>query len=569
MADSNYWTRNRRYTRRGFIRGAGFAAGVVTLAPVVAACGSNSNKNNTGSSSSASGTAATTGGTAAAGATKAAANGPKPVKGGTLTIRSFSDVSVLDYAFNHDVYSGFVIGNCVEPLMTVDTQAQPKGLLATSVENPDDRTYVFKLRQGVKFQDGTDFNADAVEYSMNRIHTDKTSFRYQDLIYIDKIEKPDQSTVKITLTNPYAPFLYNLTGDAGRVISPATGQKLGKDKLSTDLTDQGTGPYKFVEWKTGDHVTLQRNENYWNKDASGTQLPYLDKILFRVIPDDNVALAALRSGEVDAFRPAEGPPPKDTATVKSDASLLYKAIPGLGFNYIVFNESKDPFGSKELRQAVSYAIDRSVIAKNVLFDTAIPLDVIFAPSIWTYDPSYQPYLKRDLAKAKQLLAQAGKPNGFAFTYLTSSGSPTGQQTAELIKDQLKEAGMDMSIQQVEFAKLTQALTAGEHQAGNIGWSAGYDPDGWVYNHFSTKGSSNVRSHYSNPQVDQLLEQARTTLDQAKRKPLYQQAQQIFMGDAVFCVLTDGNTIDLSTRKVQNYPIGPTSAVGVSEVWKTA
>lgn len=569
----NYWTR-RRSTRRGFIRGLGLAAGAAAVAPVIAACGSSNNKN---TASKAGSSGASTAGTAAAGSAAAGAaagaaataNAAKVVRGGTLTVRLFSDVSILDYAFNHDVYSGFIIQHCVEPLVALDKDAKPVGLLATGWENPDDHTYVFHLRQGVKFQDGTDLNADAVEYSLNRIHTDKASFRYQDLQYIDKIEKPDQNTVKVTLTNPFAPFLNNLSGDAGRVISPAIGEKYGKDKLKVDLTGQGTGPFKFVEWKTGDHVTLARNESYWGKDAAGGQLPYLDKLIARVIPDDNVALAALRSGEIDAFRPGEGPPPKDTAQVKTESSLSYASIPGLGYSYIVFNEAKEPFSSKELRQAVSFAIDRQVIAKNVFFDTALPLDVIFAPSIWTYDASFHPYLKRDVAKAKQLLQQAGKGSGFAFTYLTSSGSTTGQQMAELIKDQLQEAGMTMTIQQVEFAKLTQALTAGEHQAGNIGWSAGYDPDGWVYNHFSTKGALNVRSHYSNADVDKLLEQARTTLERDKRIPLYQQAQRIFMGDAAFCVLTDGNTINLTSKKVQNYPIGPTSGQGVISSWKTA
>ncbi|MGI8552261.1 MAG: ABC transporter substrate-binding protein, partial [Dehalococcoidia bacterium] len=547
------------------IRGAGIAVGIATLAPVIAACGGNKATNNGRAPATTVGAT----GSVSAGATKAAGAGPKPIKGGTLTASMFSDVSNLDYAFVNDVYSGFVLGNCVETLTTVDEQAQPKGLLATTWENPDDHTYIFKLRPGVKFQDGTDLNADAVEYSLNRVHTDKASFRYDDLIYIDKIEKPDQSTVKISLTSTFAPFLYNLGGSAGRIISPAIGEKYGKDKLKTDLTGQGTGPYKFVEWKTGDHVSLTRNENYWNKDASGTPLPYLDKLTVRVIPDNNVALAALRTGEIDAFRPGEGPPPKDTATVKSDSALTYKSIPGLNFGYLVFNEAKEPFGSKELRQAVSYAVDREVIAKTVFFDTALPLDTVFAQSIWTYDPDYHPYLKRDVAKAKQRLAQAGKPNGFAFTYMTSSGSPTGQQQAELIKDQLKEVGIEMTIQQIEFAKLLDAFRAGDHQAGSVGWNAGYDPDGWVYKHFSTKGSQIIWNHYSNPDVDRLLEQARTTLDNSKRKPLYQQAQKLFIGDAVFCVLTNGNTINLTTKKVQNYPIGPTPVVGLSEVWKTA
>jgi len=548
MAGDNYWSKGlgRRTTRRQFV-GGGAAVG---LGLFVAACGRGSAKQTK------------------AGSSQSAA---PPTRGGTLTSSMAGDASNLDYALNVDPYSKVIIANCVEPLLTVDAKGQPVGLLATSWENPDDHTYVLKLRPGVKFQDGSDLDADAVDYSLGRIRANKASTQYPQLVAIDKVEKPDQGTVKLTLSGPYAPFLYNLADNAGRVISPGIGEKYGNDKLKVDLTGLGTGPFKFVDWKSGDHVTLVRNETYWGRDASGTRLPYADRLIYRVIVDTNQALASLRSGEIDAFQLAVGvgsAPAQEVAGLKADSSLSYRDLPAPSEQTLFLNEAKPPFGSRELRQAISFAIDRAAINHAVFFDTGLPLDVAFSPGIWTYDASYHPYLKRDVAKAKQLLAQAGKPNGFAFALIAKNDPPFWQQAAELIKDQLREAGIDITIQLVDNPALNAALKAGEHQVAFQGPPAGPDPDGWVYPYFSSKGAQNSYTHYNNPDVDRLLEQARTTLDSDVRKTLYQQAQKLIVDDAAVCVVLNGTVAALSRANVHNVPLGPTPAVGASQVWKT-
>jgi len=538
----------QRSTRRAFIGGVAAAAGMLTLAPVIAACRSTAACRDGGAASSA-----------------------RPIKGGTLTSSMSGDVSTLDYAFATDFYSNAMIGNCVEPLLTVDPQGQPAGLLATSWENPDDHTYVFKLRQGVTFQDGTPFNADAVEYSLNRIRSNKASSQYPQLVYVDKIEKPDQGTLKLTLSSPYAPLLYNLAGNPGRVISPAIGEKYGSDKLKVDLTGVGTGPFKFFEWKTGDHVTLARNESYWATDGAGTQLPYADRLIYREIPDSDQALASLRSGEIDVFSLAIGvgnPPAKDIAGLKADPALRYSEAPAAGGLNLFFNEAKQPFGSREIRQAIAFAIDRTAINHAVWFDTALMTDVIFTPAVWTYDDAYHPYLKRDVARAKQLLAQAGRPNGFAFELLTRNNPPMFQQVAEFMKDQLREAGIDVTIRLAENTAFNAAEKAGEHQVVYGGTNPGLDPDGWVYPYFSSKGALNAYTRYANANVDGLLERARTTLDPAVRKTLYQQVQRLILDDAAVCPVSGNSTPALSRANVHNVPLGPTPAVGASQVWKS-
>jgi peptide/nickel transport system substrate-binding protein len=551
MHDS-YWMRHRP-TRRDFLRGIGMAAGALTLAPAIAACRGSAGRSGAGDTASGGSTA-------------------RPVRGGTLTSSITSDVSNLDHAFATDNFSKAIIADCVEPLLTLDTQGQPTGLLATGWENPDDHTYVFKLRPGVTFQDGTAFNADAVDYSMGRIRSNKASIQYPQLVYVDKIEKPDQGTVKLTLSSPYAPLLYNLADNAGRVISPAIGEKYGIDRLKVDLTGQGTGPFKFVEWKSGDHVTLVRNESYWGRDAFGTQLPYADKLIYRVMPDNNQALASLRSGEIDAIQLGVGTgaaPLQAVAGLRADPSLSYRDRPTSGNDWdLFFNETKPPLDSKEVRQAISFAIDRAAINRAAFFDTALTLDVIFSPAVWAFDDGYHPYLKRDLARAKQLLAQAGKPNGFAVSLLTRSNNPIYQQGAELIKDQLREAGIDVTIQLLENPASVAAMKAGEHQVAYIPGDRSPDPDGPVYPFFSTKGAVNAYTHYSNPEVDALLEKGRTILDPAARKSIYQQAQRLIVDDAAVCVVVADQLTALSRANVHNVPLGPTPAVGASQVWES-
>ncbi|HTE87285.1 MAG TPA: ABC transporter substrate-binding protein [Dehalococcoidia bacterium] len=536
-----YWTSGRR-TRRQILR----AAVSVALPPLLGGC---------------------SGGVTPPAARTATRRSAQPARGGTLTLRSFSDVSVLDYAFNHDVYSGFVIGNCVETLVTHDSRALPQGLLASGWETPDATTYVFHLQDRVRFQDGSALTSTSVDYSLDRVRADKTAVRHSDLDPVDKITLPDALTLRQSLGTPFSPFLEKLTGDAGRVISQATGERYGKDRLRLDLTNQGSGPFRFGGREVADRVVLLRNADYWGRDARGERLPYLDRIVVRVIPDDTLALASLRRGEVDAFRPTEGPPPKDTAAVKRDPALTYAAVPGVGFSYMAFNCAREPFDRTELRQAVNYAIDRQEIASRVLYNTVEPLDVVFGPSIWTAESGYHPYLKRDIGAAKRLLAQAGRPNGFSFALLISAGSPELQSLAELIQQHLREAGIDATIRQVEFAKLTQSLNAGEHQAAFLGWTANYDPDEWVYPLFSSKGSVAARIGYRSAEVDRLLEQARTTLDAAGRTGLYQRAQRRIVDDAAVCVLYDKLNANVSATSVEGLPLGPTPAVGVSQAWK--
>ncbi|MHB8578116.1 MAG: ABC transporter substrate-binding protein, partial [Dehalococcoidia bacterium] len=548
------------------------ALAISAIAVAMAACGSSSN-NNSGAKNAnpeasapaiASGTAAPAAGTAAATAvaplTSATAAGSasavatasaaaqKVKTGGTLTLGTVADVINLDSAKSQDVYSSYVQAQVAEPLFIATQDLKIVGNLVDKVDNPDDKTYVFHIHPGIKFQDGTDLNADAVKWNLQRHIDDTASVRHPDVKPITGMESVDAQTLKISLKNAYAPFLTKLTNGAGYMYSPTTFQKLG-DKISTDLTNAGSGPFKFVEWKRDDHLTLQRNPNYWRKDAGGVQYPYLDTLIFKPVPDENAREAGLKTGELDYI---DLPPPKDLKALGANSDLTYKQVPGFGFDFVMLETEKAPFNDKLVRQALAYAIDRQQITDTAYFGSRVPGDVEIAPLLLGYSPG--PYLKQNIQKAKDLLKQAGKPS-VSFTLQFRANTPLSQQIAELIQAQVKDAGFDVTLQSFDFQTLIDNGNKGNYQAGIIGWTSGVDPDNATFNLFRSDAGFNL-SHIKSPAIDALLDQGQQTLDPTKRADVYKQLSATLSDEEPFIIL-DWSTFQQTTRKnVQNFQIGP-------------
>jgi peptide/nickel transport system substrate-binding protein len=529
--------------RRRFLRTTALGAGAAAF---LAACGGGDESKPAGQATSAPG-----GGSPAAGAQATTAPAAaKAQPGGVVTAAMARDVTTFDSIRSQDVYSAIVMANVCDSLYEVNKEGTITGRLVEKTENPEPNIYVMTLRKGVKFHDGTDVNAEAVKFSLQRHRDAPNSTRAQDVKDITAIDTPDATTVRITLKGPFAPFPDKLTGGAGTIYSPAAVQKLGEN-LARDLTGAGSGPFKFVEWKKDTQAVVEKNPAYWLKDADGSALPYVDRIVYKPFPDENVRLTNLKTGEVDML--IGNPPYKDVADLKKDTSLVMKQIPGLGFSFIMMNTEKEPFNNPAIRRAFSYAIDREQIRKTVFFDIGNVLDSPVPESIpWAYDKSGAKYLKRDIAKAKQELAAGGKPNGFKFTFQISNASPELQQTAELIKDQIKEAGLDMEIQLIEFATVVANGGSGDYQTLGLGWSGGVDPDGNLYSLFYTKAGFNFMK-YSNPQLDKLLDDGRTTLDRSKRAEIYKQAQRILWDEQPMIVYFNAPQISTVRKALQNYP----------------
>ena len=490
------------------------------------------------------GTPATGGSPAAGGSTQPAAG--KPTPGGTLNVVMSRDATNFDPLRANDVYSSSVMNLIADSLYEINGKGEVVGRLVEKTENPSANVYVMTLRKGIKFQDGTDLNAEAVKFNLERhMNAQPASVRSQDVKDIEKIETPDASTVRITLKTPFAPFASKLTGGAGYILSPAAIQKLGEG-LQRDLTNAGSGAFKFGSWQKDTSVTLEKNTTYWKKDADGSTLPYLDRIVFKPFPDENVRLTNLRTGDADLM--VGNPPYKDIAGLKSDTNLTVNEVPGIGWSLMFLNSATEPFNNPAVRRALSYALDRAQIKKTVFFDNGVALGTPIPPSIPWAHVANDPYMRRDVAKAKSELQSAGKTAPVRFAFQISNASPELQQTAELIKDQIKEAGFEMEIQLLEFATVVANGGSGSFQSLGLGWSGDVDPD-TLYSLLYTGAGFNF-GKYSSPQMDKLLGDGRATVEQAKRADIYKQAQQLFFQDQPLIVYFNAPQIMVSRKSVQ-------------------
>ncbi len=529
-------------TRRTLLRGAA-VSGVAGLAAWLVACGSAS------------------GGVTGGGAATTAPASGTPKKGGTLKAGLTSDVGNLDPLLSSFLVDREVFYNMYDSLVAIDSDLKIIPALAEKWEiAPDGKTYTFTLRKDVKFHDGTDFNAEAVKFNIERYLNDKTSRRASEINTIQTVEVIDAATVKFILKAAFAPLLANLVDRAGMMLSPKAVQAGGADFTRKPL-GAGTGAFKFVEWVKDDHITLERNATYWKKGADGQPLPYLDKITYRPITDETVRLTNLKTGDLDVDFNI---PAKDNASVKAGTELVLQETPALSFNSIYFNTEAEPFNKKEFRQAVAYLIDRDQLVKTAFFNVPKPAFGPIPPSSWAYDPAFKPYAV-DVAKAKALLTAGGKPDGFSFEMKVAAGSPTTLTLTQLLKDQLAKANIVMNITQLEAAKIATDTQQGNFQGAFYGWSGRIDPDGNIYNQMRGKGSLN-ESRYANPQVDELLDKARASSDQNERKTLYQQAQKQIVDDAPFVFYSFGVALLVTRPNVQGTKVYADQIMRFESAW---
>ncbi len=496
--------------------------------------------------------------TATAGAVQ---TGEKPVRGGTLFVGLAADISNLDPLRSNLFVDRLVQYNMYDSLVSINEKLEIQPALAESWDTSDPKAVVFKLRHGVKFHDGTEFNAEAVRWNIQRILDDKTSPRNSELASVAGVEVVDPYTVKLNLKEPFAPLFSLLVDRAGMIVSPAAVQRAGAD-YTRNPVGGGTGPFRFVEWKKDERIVLERNPDYWRKDKDGNPLPYLDRVVFRPIPNEETRLANLRTGEIDV---SDGAPAKDVEAIKKNPDLIYRAIPAFARDGIWLNAAIEPFNNKALRQAVAYAINREEILKTIFFDIGVVATGPVAPPHLGFDPSFKG-IQYDPAKAKEKLAEGGRPNGFSFKLGITAGSPQTQLYGELLKDQLAKVGIQVELVQQEFNKLVSDTQNGNFQASLIGWSGRIDPDGDMFAHFTCTGNFNY-GKYCNPEADKALQEGRSTFDVEKRKAAYQRANRIIADDVPYIFIRNTVATQVSTAKVRNYLLMPDQIMRFHEVWK--
>ena len=449
-----------------------------------------------------------------------------------------------------------------------DTTVHPK--LAKSWEvSADALTYTFKLQEGVKFHDGTDFNADAVVYNFDRwMNGDADKFPYYTMFggykadeghVIKEVKAVDANTVQFVLKRPQAPFLKNLAMSPFGIASPAALKKYGDDFRSHPV---GTGPFKFVEWKQNDRITLEKNADYWQKG-----LPKLNKVIFRVIPENTARLNALVNGEVDMM---DGLNNSDSKTVTDNPNLQLIERPSMNVGYLGFTLTRKPFDNKLVRQALNHAIDKKSIIKAFYDGQAIPAKNPMPPSVEGYNDAVEEY-PYDLEKAKALLKEAGYPDGFEMDLWAMPVArlymPEAQKVAEVIQESFSKIGVKAKIQSVDWATYLDKAAKGEFDSYMLGWTGDNgDPDNFLYTLLDKDSiGANNYSFYSNDQLHDILIKAQQETDQAKRNDLYKQAQEIIHEDAPWIPLVHSRPLSAASKDVINYLPHPTGSEALDKV----
>jgi peptide/nickel transport system substrate-binding protein len=480
-----------------------------------------------------------------------------PKKGSTLRVGFYIEAATMDPHFSGSKVDRQIYHNIYEPLVTLDVKLGIKPGLAESWQQPDPKTVVFKLRRGVKFQDGTDFNAEAVKFNFNRMKTEPKSVRKGEVASIDSVDVVDPYTVKLNLKRADAALLATLTDRAGMMVSPRVAQERGSE-LERNAKGAGTGPFEFVEWVKDDHLLIKRNEGYWNKQGG----PYLDRVRYRPIPDDTVKLQSLQSGEIDVIDYVQ---PRDVAAVKADRNIVVLDVPSLAAFAYQLNHTRPPFNSKPLRQAVACALDLDQIVKGVWLNVGVPANGPIPPTSWAYDKTIAP-IKRDLARAKAKLVEGGQPGGFTFT-LTTANIPINVQEAEVIQAQLREAGITAKIKLVDAATQLSDGNSKNFDMISYQWSGRPDPDGNIYQFFkTTPGTSLNWSGISNPQLDALLDRTREVSDQAERKKLFSEVTKILQDELPMVYIVHPVEPKAFSPKVQGYEPIPDGMMRFKTVW---
>ncbi|MDB5816743.1 MAG: transporter substrate-binding protein [Rhizobacter sp.] len=433
----------------------------------------------------------------------------------TLRVGLAEDPDVLDPTLARSFVGRVVFAGLCDKLFDIDEKLAIQPQLATSYEySADNKTLTLKLRQGVTFHDGEKFDAAAVKFNIERHKTMPGSNRRGDLAPVASVDVVDASTVKLNLTAPFSPLLSQLSDRAGMMVSPkaamAAGDKFGARPVCS-------GPFKFTERIAQDRIVLERYPQYWNKDAI-----HFDKIIYTPIPDATVRLANLRSGQLDF---AERVAPSDIEKIEKEKKLKVTRITEIGYQGMYINigktdqSQKNPLGrDAKVREAFELSIDRQGLAQVVMDNEATVGNQWVSPTNPFYAKN-MPVPKRDIARAKALLKEAGVPNP-SFTLVTPTTSDS-QRLALVLQAMTREAGFDVKIQSAEFATSLDMADKGNFDAILISWSGRPDPDGNLYSFQGCKQPLNYGG-YCDPETDKLLAQSRELRDPAARKAVFEQ-----------------------------------------------
>ena len=491
---------------------------------------------------------------------KSSSNGGK-----TFVFAQGADPRGLDPAFVDDSESAKVMCNIYEGLVKYgDDNTNIEPCLAENWDiSSDGKEYTFHLRKGVKFHDGTDFNADAVVKSVTRQLPPNAT---KDMPYasftfngVKKVEAVDANTVKFTLESANTPFLANLAMTlAAPIVSPTA---LEKNKGNLNEAPVGTGTFKFISWQKGEKVTLEKNNEYWGEKAK------LDKIVIKITKENSVRASELMTGSIDAM---DGLDPSDVDKLKEKNMNIFSK-PGMNINYMAFDCDRPPFNDPKLREAVSYAINREELVKYLYQNYADPAKTMLPNFIAGYkDVSAYEY---NPEKAKQMLKELGKENLQVKMITYSNPRPYnsvgGQKLAEAIQNYLSKVGINATIDVYQWTEYKDKTKQGEGDIKFYGWNG---DNGDADNFLSLVDSKEIASslnvaRYTNLEVDKLLAQGKATPNGDSRNAIYGQIQDVLAKEAPWVNISYSKQMAASSSKVKNFSIHPTGSVFFQKVDK--
>jgi peptide/nickel transport system substrate-binding protein len=490
-----------------------------------------------------------------------------PTQGGELVVGLEADIQAVDPAFAYDFTTSPVVNQITEGLLRFEAGEKVVPHLAERVEHPDPLTYIYTIRQSVTFHDGSPLSVDDVVFSMERIRNPKTAsyvgWMYQN---VNKIEKVDNHTVKVTLKQPDAFWQYALATTAGHVISKAFYESKPDSfgKATGGLI--GTGPFKFKSWASGSEVVLERYDNYWDKAKGG---PYLDKITYKIIPEATTRVAGLKTGEISLLLGASVPVDQIPVITKIDQVAL-SLTDSYMTDFMSFNTQRPPFDNVKLRQALSYAVNTEQVTKTLLGNVGVPAkSVPVAARIWVFEPekwqaAYEklPNYAFNLERAKQLLAESGVADQVNGKTILTDDNPIRMGQALALQAAAKQLGLTLNITKVTGQERVSRVFSGKRDYDIIAasWGSDFpDPAGNLLPVFNSRytndGGSNF-GNYKNPQLDQLLDQQSAAVDNAKRTDLLLQAQQIVANQAIWLMFDHPKQTLALNKQFTGYQITP-------------
>jgi len=516
------------------------------------------------------------------------AEAPTPAvtkEGGTLIFGRGGDSVGLDPAYETDGNSFMICDNVYEALVFYqdESTALEPGLAESWEIAPDGLTYTFHLRKGVMFHDGTPFNADAVVFSIGRMMKERklkffsndwevpaqerppeywVSMEMDDTV--ESIEAVDDYTVVFKLKRVEAPFLANMGMDFADIISPTAFTNNPKEFLRNPV---GTGPFKFVEWIKDDKIVLEKNENYWDKSGG----PYLDKLVFRTIPENSVRFLELKGGNIHI---CQFPNPADIPLARQDPNLKLVSQPGMNIGYLSFNHTKKLWQNIHMRRAIAYAINRQAIVDNIYQGMGQVAKNPIPPTMWGYNDEIEdfPY---DPEMAKLELVEAGYPDAKDLPEITLWSmpvprpyNPEGLKVGVAMLSDLAKVGIRARIVSYDWGTYLkrQREQPEDMDLFQLGWTGDNgDPDNFLAVLFDGLASPAIRTQWKNEEYHRLISAGKQTIDQEKRAEIYRQALKVFHDEVPAICVAHSTVIWPMRNNVMNFKLHPTASVRMKNV----